>query len=106
MPDRDRLIAKGVTTGASYALPEVSAPRRWYLDNPNWPAPNLTLLNKALHQTGWDGETLTERSWRPAVRRRLQEVAWAQVVADVRPFLEPTADPSLLTQENLIRALG
>jgi hypothetical protein len=68
--------------------------------------PNLTLLNNALQQTDWEGESLTEDSWRPATRRRLQDVVWEQVVADVRPFLEPTADPSLLTQENLIRALG
>jgi hypothetical protein len=77
----------------------------WYLADPNWPAPNLTLLNNALQQAGWDGEPLAEHSWRPAVRRRLQDIAWEQVAADVRPFLEPTADPSLLTQENLIRLL-
>jgi predicted nucleotidyltransferase component of viral defense system len=77
----------------------------WYLSDPNWPAPNLTLLNNALQQTGWDGEPLTEHTWRPAVRRHLRDVAWEQVVPDVSPFLEPTADPSLLTQENLIRVL-
>ena len=67
--------------------------------------PNLTLLSNALQQTGWDGEPLTKHSWRPAVRRRLEDVAWEQVVLDASPFLEPTADPGLLTQENLIRAL-
>ena len=77
----------------------------WYLSDPDWPAPNLTLLNNALQQTGWDGEPLAEHSWRPAVHRRLQDVAWEQVVADVSPFLEPTADPGLLTQENLVRLL-
>ena len=105
MSDRDRLIARGATTGACYAMSETSAHRGWYLSDPNWPAPNLTSLNNALQQTGWDGEPLTEHTCRPAVRRRLQEVAWEQAVADGSPFLEPTADSGLLTQENLVRLL-
>ena len=36
----------------------------WYLSDPDWPAPNLVLLNNALQQTGWDAESLTEDSWR------------------------------------------
>lgn len=78
----------------------------WYLGDPNWPAPNLTLLNNALRQTGWTGRPLTEDNWREAVRQRLQTIAWERVVADVRPFLEPSADPNLLTRENLMRVLS
>ena len=77
----------------------------WFLSDPDWPAPNLVLLNHALQQTGWRDEPLTEGNWREAVRRRLQAVRWDQVVSDVRPFLEPSADPALLTQENLLRVL-
>jgi len=32
--------------------------------------------------------------------------SWDQAVADVRPFLEPGADPALLTPENLCRLLA
>jgi hypothetical protein len=78
----------------------------WYLSDPAWPAPNLTLLNNALRQAGWAGEPVTRDTWRMSVRQRLQTVPWAQVTADVRPFLEPGADPDLLTLENLIRVLG
>jgi predicted nucleotidyltransferase component of viral defense system len=78
----------------------------WYLSDPQWPAPNLTLLNNALTQTGWTGGSLTERSWRKAVRDRLRGVAWDRAVADVRPFLDPSADPRLLTPENLQGVLG
>jgi len=78
----------------------------WYLSDPRWPAPNLALLNNALLQTGWIGDPLTESNWREAVRRRLQTIAWGQVMADVRPFLEPGADSTLLTRENLLRVLG
>jgi len=78
----------------------------WYLSDPNWPAPNLTLLKNALQQTGWDGPLLTEDNWREVVRRRLEGLTWGQVVADVRPFLDPSADLDLLTRENVIRVLG
>ncbi len=71
----------------------------WYLSDPGWPPPNLTLLNNALRQTGWTGSRLTERTWREAVCERLQEVPWDRVADDVRPFLGPGADPGLLTQE-------
>jgi hypothetical protein len=40
------------------------------------------------------------------VRTRLEQADWARVVADVRPFLEQTADAALLTPENVARALG
>ena len=78
----------------------------WYLSDPQWPAPNLVLLNNALTQTGWTGGSLTERNWRKVVRDRLRGVAWDRAVADVRPFLDPSADPHLLTSENVRRVLG
>ena len=78
----------------------------WYLSDPHWPAPNLALLNNALQQTGWTSSPLIEDNWRGAVRSRLQAVAWDRVVADVRPSLEPGADPALLTLENMTRLLG
>ena len=78
----------------------------WYLSDPNWPAPSLTLLNNALHQTGWAGRSLTEHNWREIVRNRLQPLAWERVMADVRPLLEPSANPDLLTLENVMRVLG
>jgi hypothetical protein len=78
----------------------------WYLGDPGWPAPNLTLLNNALQQMRWAGGPVTADNWRGLVRERLQTVAWDRVVADVRPFLEPSADPGLLTPENLLRVIG
>jgi len=78
----------------------------WYLSDPHWPAPNLVLLNNALKQTGWQGAHLAEDNWRGVVRERLQALDWRQVTDDVRPFLEPSADPDLLTHENMMRVLG
>ena len=78
----------------------------WYLSDPEWPPPNLTLLNNALQQTGWTGPRMTAENWRAVLLDRLQGVDWKRVVDDVRPLLEPNADPGLLTPENVKRALG
>lgn len=73
----------------------------WYLSAPDWPAPNLTLLNNALRQSGWTEAPLTLTTWRAAVRRRLENADWRAAAADVRPFLERPSELALLTPENL-----
>ncbi len=81
----------------------------WYLSDPDWPEPNLKLLNNALKQTGWSSELpLTQDNWREAIRMRLQRQTspWEQVIADVRPFLAPSADLELLSFDNVMRVLG
>ena len=77
----------------------------WYLSDPSWPSPNLTLLNNALRQTGWEGETLTPESWRDIVREKVASLPWERVIADVHPFLEQESVEALLTRENLLRLL-
>lgn len=78
----------------------------WYLGDPAWPAPNLTLLRNALAQTGWKGTKVGERTWRAAVRRRVKALDWTQIRADVAPFLETHGEATLLTEANLLRLLG
>lgn len=73
----------------------------WYLSDPDWPQPNLVLLNNALQQTGWSGDPLTTANWRTVVRNRMRDLDWDRVQSDVRPFLEPSADVGLLTLDNL-----
>jgi predicted nucleotidyltransferase component of viral defense system len=77
----------------------------WYLSSPEWPAPNLTLLNNALQQTDWPGESLTPENWRAVVRQRLDKLNWDTAVADVRPFVMDSASLTLLTRENVYRLL-
>jgi predicted nucleotidyltransferase component of viral defense system len=77
----------------------------WYLSDPTWPQPNMTMLHNAMEQTGWTGPAVTEDNWRGLVRQRLEGVAWQAVAADVRPFIEPRGNPELLTRENLFRVL-
>jgi len=77
----------------------------WYLSDPEWPQPNLALLNNALLQTRWDRGTITSDNWRAVVRERVQGLDWGQVLSDVRPFVEPRAGTDLLTRDNLLSLL-
>ncbi|MHB0923979.1 MAG: nucleotidyl transferase AbiEii/AbiGii toxin family protein [Bellilinea sp.] len=77
----------------------------WYLSDPTWPQPNLVLLNNALAQTNWNGETLTKDNWKEQVGLRLESLNWNGIVNDVRPFVEPGFDLNLLTLANLQNVL-
>ena len=78
----------------------------WYLSAPDWPAPNLPLLNAALRQSGWDSAELTPDSWRAAVRERLEALNWRQVGSDVGPFLERQEEVGLVTKGNVLSLLA
>jgi len=78
----------------------------WYLSDPDWPAPNLSLLNAALQQSGWKGDELTHRSWTEPVAERLAELHWEQALADVRPFLEEQDDIDLINRDDALRLLA
>ena len=78
----------------------------WYLSDPNWPPPNLSLLNAALRQSDWEGDELTPRSWTDPVAERLQALNWERTLADVRPFLEEQDDIDLITRDNALRLLA
>lgn len=77
----------------------------WYLSDPTWPSPNLTMLNNALAQTDWQGESLSEENWREFLSAHLSRLDWTTIQADVRPFLEPGFDLDLLTLVNFERFL-
>lgn len=78
----------------------------WYLSDPEWPEPNLILLNHALQQTNWSGAELTAQDWRLAVRQRIEVIDWSVAVPDVLPFLESSTEMGVLTKENLLRLLS
>ena len=75
----------------------------WYIADPRWPAPNLRLLNSALRQTKPEAPPLTGETWRLAVARRVEEMPWDRVRADVLPFLE--GPQTLPTREELLALL-
>ena len=77
----------------------------WYLSDPDWPPPNLVMLNDALQQTGWPGPALTPANWRTIILQRLDNLDWGIIQSDVTPFTEPGFDLHLLTYKNLERVL-
>lgn len=77
----------------------------WYLSDPTWPDPNLVMLNHALRQTGWSGPEFATDNWRSILRAQLYRLNWERAADDVRPLLEPSADPHLLTPENVLHVL-
>lgn len=60
----------------------------WYLSDPEWPPPNLPLLNAALRQGDPAAVALTAETWRAPVAERVAGLDWDAIDADVRPFLE------------------
>ena len=78
----------------------------WYLSDPEWPPPNLALLNAALRQTDWRGGEVTARTWRPLVAARLDALDWERAATDVRPFLERFDEAESVTKDTAMRLLA
>lgn len=77
----------------------------WYLSDPEWPEPNLSLLGNALTQTHWANSLPGPENWRAIIHKHLVQLDWKTALADVRPFLERPVEADLLTLENLARLL-
>ena len=77
----------------------------WYLSDTNWPEPNLELLNHALAQTNWVGAEVTQDKWRDLIKERIDQMNWAIIINDVKPFIEANFNLELLTRENLEKIL-
>ena len=93
------VLARGYTKGRDlYDL-------AWYLSDPGWPAPNLTLLNNALRQTGWTGPAATPDTWRELIADKLRSVDWQAARQDVTPFLERAEEVQLVTSDVLLPLL-
>ena len=78
----------------------------WYLSDPDWPAPNLALLNNALAQTGWHGPEVSAESWKGLIAARVQDTDFGSLRQDVLPFLENPGDADLLTRKDLLGLLA
>jgi hypothetical protein len=74
----------------------------WYQSRRPPVEPNASLLQAALLQTGTD----IPEGWRNAIIRRLTELDFRAIRADVEPFLERRDDAALLDKESLFGLLG
>ena len=79
----------------------------WYLSQPDWPTPNLILLNAALAQTGWDGPTLNSVNWRSFIQQRVKQLTWQEdVLQDMRAFIMTDDWEEKFTRTSLIGLLA
>ena len=78
----------------------------WYLSDPQWPAPNIKFLNKALLRTNWKGPEITASNWISLITEKLKSINWEEAVKDTHPFIENASDMKLLTRENVINTLN
>jgi len=77
----------------------------WYLSRSEPTVPNISLLRNALTQTQWHGTQATAETWRSIIEHKLREVDFAEVIADVTPFLESPEERELLALPIILTAL-
>ena len=77
----------------------------WHLADAEPTEPNLDMLNAALQRTEPSTLTLTERTWRQAVLRKLRELDWETVENGVVPFLVDQREIDLLNRDDIERIL-
>ncbi len=73
----------------------------WYLNQPDWPEPNLKYLNRCIQQGGWVNDPLTPANWRMVVQQQLSPLPWSLVLEDVRPFIIDSGKRADFSKEQL-----
>ena len=73
----------------------------WYLSDPQWPAPNLVLLNNSLRQFGWSGPELGPDTWPLHILEKTGSINWKAAAADAAPFLERPEDGLFIRKDVL-----
>lgn len=77
----------------------------WYLTEPEWPSPNLELLNAALAQSTPGLPLLADTDWKNLLLEKLAAINWNQAREDVLPFLEREADMQWIAMEAIGKLL-
>lgn len=79
----------------------------WYLSQPEWPEPNLALLNQALAQSDWKEAALNHDKWREFTRQRVEQLDWQEDVSrDIQAFIITSDWEEQLTKNTLLRLLS
>lgn len=77
----------------------------WYLNQPNWPEPNLDYLSQCLQQGGWGHAALTPANWRMIVREQLLPLQWSLVMEDVGSFIIDSDKQPVFSKQQLLAML-
>ncbi len=74
----------------------------WYMTDPDWPLPNMSLLRNALIQTGWKRERVLSMDVALELKEKFRTVNWKEIRRDVTPFLERPSEAEFLTEDNMV----
>jgi hypothetical protein len=77
----------------------------WYLQQPDWPEPNLEYLNRCVQQGGWVNDPLTPANWRTIVRQQILPLKWPLVMEDVGSFIIDSEGRADFSEEQLLALL-
>lgn len=78
----------------------------WYLNQQNWPEPNLEYLNQCLQQSGWDKDPVTSTNWRKIMREQVLPLSWSSVMEDVGSFIMDSEAQAEFSKDQLLVLLG
>jgi hypothetical protein len=77
----------------------------WYLNQSEWPTPNLAYLNQCLQQGGRINDELAPGDWQMVVRENLLPLNWPLVMEDVGSFIINLNEHTDFNQEKLLALL-
>ena len=78
----------------------------WYLNQPQWPEPNLAYFNQCLQQGGWVNDPLTPANWRMILREKMVPLKWSHVMEDVGSFIIDLDEQTGFNKEKLLALLA
>jgi hypothetical protein len=78
----------------------------WYMTSPEWPTPNMLMLENALRQTGWPEERIRSLDAGELLSTRFRSLDWEAVRRDVLPFLGRPEEADLLNEQDMLRITG
>lgn len=74
----------------------------WYLSRWKGISPNITFLQNALKQTGWNKKMPTKENWIDYLYEVVKGADWKKVNQDVKNFLENSSDANIFSKENVL----
>ncbi len=78
----------------------------WYLGNPEWPVPNLPMLQNALDQSAGADQHYEAAAWRELVLERAEAADFKAVRRDLAPFLQDARNGEMVTLDSFRQLLG
>jgi predicted nucleotidyltransferase component of viral defense system len=77
----------------------------WYLNQSEWPEPNLKYLNQCVQQGKGENDLVSTNNWQGIVREKLLSLNWPLVMEDVGSFIIDSDEQIGFSKEKLLTLL-